>query len=202
MPAKHEAVAPAIPFEAEVRVASLDPQAETPVERRLTEAECTALARFLGIEGVAALGFAGGVRRWGDKGWEVAGRLEAVVTQACVVSLEPVEERVDTAVVRRYMPGAEQLAPDTVELGPEDLPADDADEIEGFGDSIDLAALMVESLALALEPYPRAPGAAFDGHLHAAPGVTPLSDEAMRPFSQLAALKQRLEAAKGGSSGD
>jgi hypothetical protein len=59
---------------------------------------------------------------------------------------------------------------------------DDEDPPEPLPDGfIDLGALAVEFLALALDPFPRKPGAAFD---------SADSDETPSPFAALAALKQ------------
>lgn len=191
-----------LPFAAPLRVEVRKRHGGSPVERRLDPAECTALARFLDVMGVEALAFDGRLSPWGEDGWEVDGRLTGVVIQACVRTLAPVEQVINQPVTRRYLPRAGNAWPETVELGAVDLSRDDSDEPDPIVGDIDLAVLMVEALALALDPYPRASDTDFAAHLHAAPGVTPLSDEAMRPFAKLAALKQRLEGDKGSGSGD
>ena len=48
---------------------------------------------------------------------------------------------------------------------------------------IDLGAIVAEHLALGLDPYPRSPGVAFDGHIEDDPAADP------SPFAALAALK-------------
>jgi uncharacterized metal-binding protein YceD (DUF177 family) len=58
---------------------------------------------------------------------------------------------------------------------------------------IDVAALGIEALALALPLYPRAPGAAFGEAVFAAPGVAPLTSESLRPFAGLASLAEKLK---------
>ena len=57
---------------------------------------------------------------------------------------------------------------------------------------IDPGAVMFEALALALPDYPRAPNAEVTQTVHAAPGVTPLRDEDLRPFAGLASLARKL----------
>jgi uncharacterized metal-binding protein YceD (DUF177 family) len=69
-----------------------------------------------------------------------------------------------------------------VELGSEDL-----DTMFHDGSAIELGSAIVDSLALALDPYPRSAGA--DAALKEA-GV--LSEEQAGPFAALAALKEKL----------
>lgn len=150
--------------------------------------QCAAMARFLGIPTVEALTFAGEIAPRGTDGWRLTGRLTGRAVQDCVVTLEPVEEAIATEIERLYRPAGPADSVEMLEIGPEDL-----DAPEPVGSTLDLAGVMAEALALALDPYPRAPAAAgFAGHVHAGPGITPLTDEALRPFSKLADLRARL----------
>ena len=117
-------------------------------------AECAALATRFGIPGVASFRTVLQLAPEQDGAIRVEGRLIAQVTQECVVTLEPVPQRVsETVVVRLLPPGRE----------PDEGPGD-PDEIESAPDgSIDLGEVMAEQLALALDPYPRAPGAELPG---------------------------------------
>ena len=58
---------------------------------------------------------------------------------------------------------------------------------------IDLSEVMIESLALALPLYPRQDGAGFGQLSTTEPGAEQLSDEDVKPFAALAALKDKLE---------
>jgi hypothetical protein len=144
-----------------------------------------ALADFLGVDRVERLSLAGFVAPAAGDGWRVRGRLVARVVQSCVVTLEPVVSRIETDVERLYLPADRLPEEHEVQFLPdeEDLP-------DPFTDSIDPAQLAVESLALLIDPYPRAEGAELGQRSFAAPGVTPLSDEASRPFAGLAVLKR------------
>lgn len=88
------------------------------------------------------------------KGKEVAatGRLQAEVSQTCVVSLDAFDERVEEAMDLRF-------APDAPALDDVNAPLDAPDPI--IGGEIELGGLVVEFLALALDPYPKKPGAEF-----------------------------------------
>lgn len=96
----------------------------------------------------------------GKHGVDVDGRLVAEVVQACVVSLKPVPSQIDQTVKRRYRPAyilARHEANSEVELQiTEDEPPEPLE-----GDTLDLAAIALEELSLALDPYPRCEGVAF-----------------------------------------
>lgn len=175
-----------LPFEHRIAVADIEPDG-MPVRRGLDAAETAALARFLGIPAVEALDFEGRVRAIPGGGWTLSGRLTGTAVQSCVVTLDPVTEDIDAAVEREFRQATLEDEAEVLEIGPEDL-----DAPEPVGSEIDLATVMIEALALALSPYPRAERADFAGRVHAGPGVTPLTDEALRPFSGLAELRDRL----------
>ncbi len=120
----------------------------------------TAVAKSLGLADLASLTARITVTPWLD-GIEVTGEVEAAVTQTCGISLEPFDAAVDEPlrlrIVPRDSPNAPRAAEGEVVI---DLDAEDPpDELEG--ESIDLAAYVVEALALALDPFPRKPGAVF-----------------------------------------
>ena len=144
-----------------------------------------ALAAALGIPALRSLGLEGRVEPSGREDWRLAGRLDATVVQECVVTLEPVVTRIEEEVERIYL--AEMEEPEDAEV---EMP-DDAGE--PLGHAIDLAALAAEALALALPPYPRAPGAALGEASVAPEGVEPMRDEDAKPFAGLAALRGRMD---------
>lgn len=147
------------------------------VEREAREAiaaqlEVTAMDR-LQVK-LHAVKFRGGIR--------VTGRLKALVTQPSVVSLEPVTEDIEEAVDRIFLPGGEKDyagkadAEVFVDLEGDDMP----DHFEG--NEADLSDLIIETLALGIDPYPRLPGESV--------GVAgDKDDEDDSPFAGLKALK-------------
>lgn len=156
-----------------VNLARLPPGGRT--ERlAATPAECAALAQRFGIPAVRSFGAALRLRAGPGGLTEVTGRLSAEVVQACVVSLEPVLQQVEEAVDLRVLPPGQ--APSDEPEGP--------DEIESDGDVVDLGEALAEQLALALDPYPRAPGAAL-------PGPEGGAGSARSPFAALAALRKK-----------
>lgn len=140
-----------------------------------------ALARALDLQGIARLRLEGEIRPEGRADFLLSARLEAEVTQSCVVTLAPVPARIDEPVLRRYL--ADFAWPEGEEV---EIPEDDS--TEPLPERIDLAEIALEQLALALPPYPRAPGAELGEAVFAAPGDAPLRDRDLKPFAGLASL--------------
>jgi len=110
---------------------------------------------------------------------ELDGRLQANLTQACVVSLVAVPQDIDEEVQRRFVPNERQAARKR-ELAI--VKADVEDPPELYSDAgIDIGAVVLEQLALALDPYPRAPGVAL-------PKTADTPDDGGSPFAVLKSL--------------
>lgn len=114
---------------------------------------------------------------------EATGLLRAKVTQSCIATTEPVEAEVEEAFRVEFRPLPDARADDEVELDGQEL-----DVIFYDGGTIDLGEAAAQTLALALDPYPRSPAA--EAALRDA-GVK--SEEEARlessPFAALKALK-------------
>jgi uncharacterized metal-binding protein YceD (DUF177 family) len=123
------------------------------------------------------LGAAGRVR--------LTGRLKADLTQTCVVSLEPVDTQIDVPVEIEFWP--ERLLA-TPEAGEEPASVTALDWPEPIvGGRIDLGVVVYETLATALDPYPKREGVSFDW----SQGEPKEAQEAKSgPFAALAALKR------------
>ncbi|MEM9781486.1 MAG: DUF177 domain-containing protein [Pseudomonadota bacterium] len=180
-----------LPLEHPVAVGALVETGGLTVELRPEAAERAAIADYLGLAALEQLAFRAEITPQ-DEGWLLAGRLSAALSQPCVVTLEPVPSEIETTMERRYLPGVTPPAGNEIEL---DADADAAPE--ALGDAIDVAAPMIETLALSLDPFPRAPGAEHGTRSYGPPGAEPLTDEAAKPFAGLAALKTRI-----GGNGD
>lgn len=141
-----------------------------------------ALAEAHGLEAVNRFRADLLVERWGRDGAKVTGRVEADIVQACVVTLEPVPARIEAAVEAVFVPEGSRLALATE--GEIHVDPDGPDAPETFvGDAIDAGALAEEFFELAIDPYPRAPGAALAGDGG--------DGDAENPFAALAKLKEK-----------
>ncbi len=111
------------------------------------------LAERFGLLSIDSLSAQVEVFPWRKMGLSVEGIFSAEVTQACVVSLEPVQASLSQTFVLRYRP----LVPAgegnrEVEVNPlEDEPPENLPET-----GIDLGEIVAEQLVLALDPYPKA----------------------------------------------
>ncbi len=166
-----------------LRVAHLNPRAPTSFSLTPDADRCAAVAAELGIPALSRLTFAGEIRAEGGEAWALTGRLRARVTQPCVVTLKPVKTDLDEQVERHYSPHV--TAPEGDEIKMPD------DTLEPLGQFIDLGAVMIEELALALPDYPRADGAEL-----AAPPADDAPDT-RRPFAGLDKLLGSRDADKG-----
>jgi len=122
-------------------------------------AEREAVARRLGLEALHELSADLTVRaRAGGRLIEVEGDLHARLTQQCVVTLEPVESEVEERFMQRFTtdPDFAQSDEIVVDVEEEDVP----EPVEG--ETVDLGEALVQQLALALDPYPRKPGAEIE----------------------------------------
>jgi hypothetical protein len=125
----------------------------------------------------------------GDR-FQVIGHVRARIGQTCVVTLDPIESDIDEAIDLMFAP-PEQIPAlaDLVDDGAEsevEIP-DPPEPI--IGGVIDLGRLATDALYLAVDPYPRKPGAVFEPQVTAA-------DPEDHPFAALKALKADADAKK------
>jgi uncharacterized metal-binding protein YceD (DUF177 family) len=142
--------------------------------------ERAALAARFGLVSVDRLEARFAIRREAA-GIAARGHVGAAVVQACSVTGDPLPATVEEPVALRFV--APAAGEDEVELGEDAL-----DTIEITGGGIDLGEAAAETMALALDPFPRSPRAA--AVLREA-GV--LSEEDAAPQGALAGLKAALE---------
>jgi len=156
----------AVPFSYPVKVGNIS---ANPVRVRLeaNEAELQGLARLWNVEAVSALKAELQIGRWKKDGVHIRGHVSGTLQQACVVTLEPVlttiEEDIDQIYVQEGSKLARIVTDESNELV---LDPDGPDLPELFsGDTIDAGELVAEFAALAIDPYPKKPGAEFAGHV-------------------------------------
>lgn len=111
--------------------------------------------------------------------YRVAGSIRAIFEQSCVVTLEPMPQKLSFDFTRDFWP------PGTVPVATEaeiETLEDEPDEIEEG--AIDIGRIVVEELADRIDPYPRKAGAALDWQ--------PAEDDAgSGPFAALKRLSRR-----------
>jgi uncharacterized metal-binding protein YceD (DUF177 family) len=166
--------------------ARLPTSGPTPFRLVPTPEEMVALITRLDLLDLRKVRFEGALHPQDKQDWHLTGSLGATVVQPCSITLKPVTTRVDVTVDRLYL--SEYAAPTETEA---EMPEDDSREL--LPESIDLLEVLSEALALELPDFPRAEGAELGEAVFSEPETTPLTDEAVKPFAGLAALKSRLE---------
>jgi hypothetical protein len=145
--------------------------------------ELKRLAEWAGVDAISRLTGHITVRAQSRTTYHLETEFEADVEQACVVTLEPVHSH----IVRRFArtlhitPGLHRYTDKGGLVTSASVEEDAPDEIESL--RYDLAAPLREELALAIDPYPRAPGVAFEKPDDA--------DESDHPFAVLERLKEK-----------
>jgi uncharacterized metal-binding protein YceD (DUF177 family) len=140
-------------------------------------AERAKIAKDLGLESLPSLRARLTLKPWMD-GVEITGRFEAVVEQICAVSLDAFEQSLTGEIELRAVPEGSPQAPEAVG-GEVDYDAPDPPDVLK-GEAVDVAAYVVEHLALEIDPFARKPGVEFD--------YTP-PDEEESPFAVLKKLQ-------------
>ena len=143
------------------------------IDVQATAQELDAIASRLGVPSIQRLQCRFRIRRVGGSLIEAVGQLRAAVEQVCVVSLDPfVQDVAETFTVHFVPAGTEDDDPEP----------DSVDQVPYQGSVIDLGEAAVEQLALALDPYPRRPGARM---------ADPAHEGAAGPFAALTGLRLR-----------
>lgn len=163
-------------------------------EIEASTAERAALAERLDLVALDSLSATLRLRRLPDGLIRLSGRFEADVVQSCVVTLAPVASHCAAAFTVRY---GESAAPET--LREIEVAAEGEDEPEPLvGGEIDLGEAVVQQLAVSLDPYPRAPGAALPEGLAGDAGPAAAGEAGRSPFAALAELKGGTGGRSGG----
>jgi uncharacterized metal-binding protein YceD (DUF177 family) len=135
-------------------------------------AECAALAERMKLPAVHAVSCTFHLIREDRDRVLARGHLKARVTQTCVVSLDAFEADVEEVFQVRFVPSGEES---------DDVDPESDDEIPYEGNLIDLGEAAAEQLGLALDPYPRKPGAAL---------TEPETEAKPHPFAALSGLRR------------
>jgi uncharacterized metal-binding protein YceD (DUF177 family) len=137
------------------------------------------IAKVVGVDALLSLEAKVRAATWLD-GAQINGTWRARVTQTCGVTLEPFDTDLDGEFQIRAVPEGSQALQTTEDHELElDLEADDPPDML-TSDQLDLGAYVVEDLSLAVDPFPRKPGAEFEA---------PDMGGEISPFAVLAKLK-------------
>ncbi len=157
-------------FSRPLTASAIPPDGRT-VALEATPAECAELARRFGLPAIAGLTASIELRPLHGGGFAARGSLAAEITQTCVVSLTDFPVSMRIPLNWRFV--EEENDSDVAD-------PDEPDDIPIEGETLELGEAAAQALALALDPYPRRPGAVLPAEVN---------DASAHPFAALKALK-------------
>lgn len=162
------------------------PEGGRPAKLVASEKQRSAIANHCGLSEISMLEADLLVSAFGGEGAAIAGTLRATVAQPCVVTLRPVTQNIDAELGMKFLPRRDGI-PVRGTAGQEvviDIGEDDPPEILD-GSNIDLWAVIVETLLLNADMFPRSAGA----QLAHPPDTAADPEEPDSPFAVLAKLE-------------
>ena len=164
-------------------IKSVGPRGVT-VNRQATAAECEQLRSNLDVVAVEQFHARYTLTQQSGAAVLLAGGFTAKLTQACIVTLEPVSQTLDEEFAVTFAPPHKVAEPGTAERSVLEEP-----DIEVLtGDTIDAGRVLFELLSAAIDPYPRKDTAQFDWQ---DPKSGPDVAEALNPFAALSKFKAK-----------
>ena len=143
--------------------ARLVPAAGLTLDLNANEQERAALARRFGIAAINALSAHVELIRVNKKRVRASADIKGEVVQNCVVTLEPFAQTVATAFAVTVCED-ENAVEDSLKINEIDVDAVNDEDVEYSPDGkIDIGELVAEYFSLALDPFPHAPNAVFQG---------------------------------------
>jgi uncharacterized metal-binding protein YceD (DUF177 family) len=169
-----------------LRLADIPKSKNMPFDVTFSGNEMTVIAGILLAQSVKKMRIQGKISPSGAKDWILQANVGATVTQTCVITLKPVQTRIDTPVMRKYVTNYALNTDENVTEMTTDA------FIEPLVDEIDIADIAIEAIALALPDYPKLQDVRLETTDFAEPGVKPMTDADTKPFASLASLKDKL----------
>lgn len=132
--------------------------------------ECSHLAKVLDLPSIESFSANLTVSPSQD-GLYVVGHFTCALTYRCVHSLEPFAHNLSEPVERLFLPAL----PDEDETSELDVSPDDEPPELMTSAGADVGLMLAEALSLAIDPYPRKPGAALVAETTPQPSLSPFS---------------------------
>ncbi len=172
-----------------LRLADLPQKRPTHIRLVPDGGQLEALSDRMGVDAMRKARFEATLTPGPGRDWTLSGHIGATVVQPCRVTTDPVTTRIEEDVARRYSPDFDpDLAPvENAEVEMED------EGLEALPAALDLGDILEEVLALAIPAFPRVAGAEDIDLSVAPPGADPLTEDSVKPFAALAALRAKLD---------
>ncbi len=154
------------------------------VERAATPVELEALKEALGVLAVDTFQAHYTIKQEGKVCFRFSGTFTAQISQACIVTLEPVAEKVSETFSVDFRPPDRVTEPEQQERSVLDEP-----DVEALtGEAIEAGRVLFELLSAALDPYPRKGEAEFSWQ---DPKAGAAEAAKLHPFAALSKLKSK-----------
>ncbi len=160
------------------------PEAGLQRKRAADPQERAAVARALDLAGLSRLDAEYTITPTMDGRYAVSGTVRAEITQACVVTLEPIESTIEEPFDVTFWPAEDMPAPASGEVS---LDAEEDPE-PIVGGQIAVGRIVFECLAAAIDPFPRKPEATLDRTSTAPDGSV---DKPVNPFAVLSSIRPK-----------
>lgn len=167
------------PFEKFVELSALS-EAGMDVVLAPSETERAQIAEWSDVSAVPIFEAKVTLKRLSPSRFSYVASLKAQVIQPCSVTLDPVTQTIEEKFTRElHLTHAARHRPELVELAPGAGEDEAPEEIES--PRYNVAGPVLEEFSLAIDPYPRAPGVAYE---------PPAEEKPESPFAVLAKLKE------------
>lgn len=171
---------PDAPFEKFVELAALS-EAGMDIALLPNETERAQIALWAEVSAVPRFEAGVTLKRLSPSRFSYIAELKAEVVQPCSVTLEPVTQKIEEKFTRElHLTHASRHRPELVELAPGAGDDEAPEEIES--PRYDVAGPVLEEFSLAIDPYPRAPGVAYQ---------PPPDEKPESPFAVLRELQKK-----------
>lgn len=148
--------------------------------------ECAAIAAELGLLGCSKLHAKYAIRAIGGGRYKLTGTCDVIVSQACVITLEPIESMLKLPIDVEFSPDANAPPRKSSDDGEDEIEVSSLPDLEPIENAcLDVGRVVFETLAAGIDPFPKKPDAAFAWDDPRASG--PKSN----PFAVLATLKPK-----------
>lgn len=148
-----------------------------------------AVAVFLGLVGLDSFILNYRIEPLANERFKLTGTLRAELSQACVITLEPIAESIEESIEIELWPDA-QIREEETQSAEKEFFAEQIDEeppVPIIAGRADLAGFAIEILSTSMEAYPRNENAKFNWK---DPASGP-DGRALSPFAQLDKLKSK-----------
>jgi len=170
------------PWRAPVIVAQI-PEIGLTRELEANQATRKAMAEIAGLREILSAHATFELKPESEGRVHVRGRLSARIGQTCVVTLDSIENDIEETIDLTFAPPEQIMHVSDHDEDVDENGSEAAQEFEPIENGlIDLGRLATDVLFLAIDPYPRKPGAVFEPQIAAA-------DPEDHPFAALKALK-------------